>query len=358
MPSDTILVTGGAGYIGSHCLRHLLRRGYQVVVVDNLSTGHRWAVPESVPFVEGNAGDAALISDLIDRFTIGAVIHFAGSIVAPESVDEPLKYYANNTCVTRNLIETCVRKGVSRFLFSSTAAVYGDPSEVPVPESAELKPISPYGTSKLLTEWMLRDVAMSAQSGGGLAGEHTPDFRYVCLRYFNVAGASDDGSIGQATPQATHLIKIASEAACGLRSQVSIFGTDYPTRDGTCIRDYIHVDDLADAHVRALDYLAKGGVSNIYNVGYGRGFTVREILRAMREVTGVDFEVIEGERRAGDPASLIADASAIRSQLGWVPNRNDVNLICRSAYLWEKQLFDKREQIQAGVKALREDRHN
>jgi len=352
MSSETILVTGGAGYIGSHCLRHLLAQDYRVVVVDNLSTGHRWAVPEVATFVQGDAGDTTLVSELIDKYSISAVVHFAGAIVAPESVDEPLKYYANNTCVSRNLIETCVRKGVSRFLFSSTAAVYGDPSEVPVSESAQLRPISPYGTSKLMTEWMLRDVAASAKTGKGLAGKYAPDFRYVCLRYFNVAGASDDGAIGQATPKATHLIKIASEAACGMRSQVSIFGTDYPTRDGTCVRDYIHVDDLAEAHVNALTYLSNGGASDVYNVGYGKGFTVREVLDAMQDVTGIGFDVVEAERRAGDPVSLIADASAIHRQLGWKPRRDDIRLICESAYRWQKRLTDKNDQPHASESAV------
>ncbi len=342
--AENVLVTGGAGYIGSHCVQRLLEEGNQVVVVDNLSTGNRWAVPDGVPFFQGDAGDMSLVSEIMEKFSVNAVMHFAGHIIAPESTYEPLKYYANNTCVSRNLIETCVRQRVSRFLFSSTAAVYGEPSNIPVPESAELKPINPYGTSKLFTEWMLRDVAASTISSLGLARKQAPDFRYVCLRYFNVAGAKGDGTLGQATPQSTHLIKVAAEAACGLRSHVSIFGTDYPTRDGTCIRDYIHVDDLADAHVTALNYLTNGGVSNIYNVGYGEGFTVREILRSMKDVTGIDFDVVEGERRAGDPVALIADATEIRRQLGWQPSRNEISLICDSAYRWEKKLFRERSE--------------
>ena len=351
MPESVVLVTGGAGYIGSHCVRKLTENGFSVVVIDNLYSGNRWAVPESVPFVEGSAGDRNLVTDVIRKFRVGAVVHFAGHIVAPESVYEPLKYYFNNTCVSRDLIETCVREGVENLIFSSTAAVYGEPETVPVAESAPLRPINPYGTSKLMTEWMLRDTAASAKSGQGIVAQHAPNFRYIALRYFNVAGARPDGSIGQATPQATHLIKIASEAACGLRSTVSIFGTDYPTRDGTCIRDYIHVEDLCDAHILALRYLLRGAESAVFNVGYGAGFTVREVLYAMQEVAGVKVKIEEAARRPGDPVSLVADASAIRHVLGWEPRYNDIRVICETAYRWERTRLQQKLGVRTSLGA-------
>jgi UDP-glucose 4-epimerase len=325
-----VLVTGGAGYIGSHCVRRLMESGFKVVVVDNLCTGNRWAVPEQVPFVNCNAGDGAAVGEVIQKHGVTAVLHFAGYIVVPESVKDPLKYYENNVCASRNLAEACVRNGVERFIFSSSAAVYGDPVISPTPESAPPAPINPYGTSKLITEWMLRDVAASSA------------LRYVALRYFNVAGARADGSLGQATPDATHLVKIAAEAACGNRPGVSIYGTDYATRDGTCVRDYIHVDDLADAHIAALRHLASGRASGVYNCGYGKGFTVREVLDTMREVSGTRFEVVEAGRRKGDPAALVADATAIGRDFGWQPRLDDIRVICESAYRWERKLHDHR----------------
>ena len=321
-----VLVTGGAGYIGSHCVRRLVEAGFKTVVVDDLSTGHRWAVSEGIPFIQCNAGDSGAVADAIRAYGVNAVLHFAGSVVVPESVKDPLKYYANNVCVSRNLVETCIRNGVEQFIFSSSAAVYGEPAKSPTPESAPPAPINPYGATKLITEWMLRDVAASSR------------MRYVALRYFNVAGARTDGTLGQATPNATHLVKIAAEAACGLRPGVSIFGTDYATRDGTCIRDYIHVDDLADAHIAALRHLGAGGSASVYNCGYGTGFTVREILATMKEVSGVPFELVEAGRRMGDPAALVADATAIARDFGWKPRLNDIRVICESAYRWERGL--------------------
>lgn len=326
-----VLVTGGAGYIGSHCARRLSEAGFKVVVADNLCSGNRWAVPEQIPFVQCDAGDSAAIADAIRKYNVTAAMHFAGSVIVPESIKDPLKYYANNVCVSRSLAETCVRNGVGKFIFSSSAAVYGDPAKSPTPETAPPAPINPYGTSKLVTEWMLRDVAA------------TSAMRYVALRYFNVAGARTDGTLGQATANATHLVKIAAEAACGVRPGVSIFGTDYATRDGTCIRDYIHVDDLADAHIAALRHLDSGGMSGVYNCGYGTGFTVREILGTMKEVSGTRFDVVESDRRKGDPAALVADAAAIGRDLGWKPRLNDIRIICDSAYRWERVLQNRRE---------------
>ena len=324
-----VLVTGGAGYIGSHTVRQLVAAGYRAIVLDDLSTGHRWAVAPEATLVVGNAGDAALVGALIEEHAVDAVVHFAGSIVVPESVVDPLKYYGNNTGVSRNLIEVCVKKNVARFIFSSTAAVYGTPDKVPVAETAPTKPINPYGKSKLITEWMLEDVAASGAAGA---------FRHVILRYFNVAGASLDGTLGQATENATHLIKIACEAACGAREKVTIFGTDYPTPDGTCIRDYIHVEDLARAHLDALAYLEKGGASDTFNVGYGRGYSVREVLGAVGRVSTARLRTENGERRNGDSAELVSESSKIQKALGWRPMHDDLDVICASAWRWEANL--------------------
>ena len=325
VPQPTVLVTGGAGYIGSHCVRRLAEAGISVVVIDNLYSGRRWAVPPDMPFVEGNAGDARLVAETIRAHGVSAVLHFAGHISVPESVDHPLKYYNNNACVSRNLIDTCVAEGVEHFVFSSTAAVYGEPEVVPIAESTPRRPMNPYGSSKLITEWMLRDTAVS-----------TPDFRFVALRYFNVAGARPDGTIGQATRGVTHLVKIASEATCGFRPHVSIFGTDYATRDGTCVRDYIHVEDLCEAHVLAVRHLLGGGDGGTFNVGYGTGFTVREVLDAMQEVTGIRLRIVEEGRRPGDPTSLVADSTAIRRAFDWTPRYDDLRVICDTAYRWER----------------------
>jgi UDP-glucose 4-epimerase len=322
-----ILVTGGAGYIGSHTHWQLVDAGYSVVVLDNLYSGHRWAVHPSASFEEGNAGDIELVRRLLRQHKIDAVLHFAGHIVVPESVGNPLKYYLNNTVVSRNLIDACVQEQVGNFIFSSTAAVYGTPKEMPVTEETPTAPINPYGTSKLMTEWMLRDVAASQR------------FRYVALRYFNAAGARVDGALGQATPEATHLIKVACQTACGLRDRISVFGTDYETPDGTCVRDYIHVDDLAAAHIAALRYLESGKKSQVFNCGYGRGFSVREVLAMVKQVSGTEFRVDESPRRPGDSSILISDSSRLRRELRWQPKHQDLRVICESAYRWERKLL-------------------
>ncbi len=326
MSNDSILVTGGAGYIGSHAVLALLEAGRRVVVVDDLSTGRRQAVPDGVPLVEGDVGDPALIDGVIRDHGVGAVVHFAGSIVVPESVADPLKYYRNNTAASRALLEACVGGGVRHFIFSSTAAVYGLPEEVPVAEDAPTAPINPYGASKLMTEWMLRDTAAAH------------DFEYVALRYFNVAGADPAGRTGQSTPDATHLIKIASEAVAGLRDHIEIFGEDYDTPDGTCIRDYIHVTDLAQAHVEALGHLANGGGSLILNCGYGHGYSVREVLRAVEKAAGRRLDIRSAPRRPGDAETLVADAGEIKKRFGWSPRHDDLALIVRTAIDWERRL--------------------
>ena len=338
MTERSVLVTGGAGYIGSHASHCLAEAGFRVVVLDNLYSGHRWAVPEKAAFVKGDAGDAVLVRALIRGHSIGAVVHFAGHIVVPESVSDPLKYYRNNVVVSRELIDVCIAEGIGQFVFSSSAAVYGIPArDGAIAEEVVPAPINPYGRSKLIVEWMLEDAARAF-----------PSFRYVALRYFNVAGARLDGTLGQATRDSTHLIKIASEAACGLRDRVSIFGTDYPTPDGTCVRDYIHVDDLARAHVDALEYLAGGGESQVLNCGYGKGHSVREILTVARAVSGVNFPIEEAPRRAGDPPSLVADARRIGKVLGWQPRHADIRVICESAIRWEKRL---QEMLHSGCRA-------
>ena len=315
----------------------MLDREYRVVVIDDLRTGNRWAPPEGVPLVECDVGNDELVRQAIRVHGVGSVLHFAGHTVVPESIFDPLKYYGNNTCSTRSLIAACRQEGVNRFVFSSTAAVYGAPSDATVSEITVPAPINPYGSSKLVTEWMLRDVAQSSHLSldAGRGGEL---FRPIILRYFNVAGAREDGTLGQSTPNATHLIKIAAQAACGSRPRVSIFGTDYDTPDGTCIRDYIHVEDLVDAHLAALDHLEHGGDGGTYNCGYGRGYSVREVLDAMRRVSGAPIVTNEEGRRAGDPPALIADVSAIRRELGWKPTRDDLDLICTTAWRWEQQL--------------------
>jgi len=326
-----LLVTGGAGYIGSHVVRQLGAAGYPVIVLDNLSTGFRRSVLHG-ELVEGNSGDRELVGDLIREHGIEAVMHFAAHIVVPESVAEPLKYYGNNTCNTRNLLQACHDNGVKRFIFSSTAAVYGIPPGPAAGEDSPLAPINPYGLSKLMSEWMLRDLAA--------AGE----LHYVALRYFNVAGADPEGRIGQSTPKATHLIKVASEHAVGKRDEVAIFGTDYPTPDGSGVRDYIHVDDLAAAHILALNYLEQGGTSQILNCGYGHGYSVREVLDSVQRVSGVKLNIREEPRRAGDPPALIAKADRIRGILGWQPRHDDLDFIVKTALAWEKRLLSQPAQ--------------
>jgi len=326
-----VLVTGGAGYIGSHAVLALRDRGWPVVVLDNLTTGFRWAIPEDVPLVEGDVGDMALLAQVFKTHGIGAILHFAGSIIVPESVENPLKYYANNTANTRNLLAAAVEAGVPHFIFSSTAATYGIPDKVPVSEETPKSPINPYGMSKLMSEFMLADVAKA----------HPINF--CALRYFNVAGADPKGRTGQSTAGATHLIKVAVEAALGKRDHVSVFGTDYATPDGTGVRDYIHVSDLAEAHVLALEALAASpDESMIMNCGYGRGFSVNEVLDAVDRVAGVTLERrIEG-RRAGDPDALVADNAKILARLPWEPRHADLDTIVQHALAWEQQLHTRR----------------
>ncbi|MDJ1158316.1 UDP-glucose 4-epimerase GalE [Chelatococcus sp. SYSU_G07232] len=322
-----VLVTGGAGYIGSHMVLALHDAGEEAVVLDDLSTGFPWAVPDDVPLVEGDIADAALVAKIIAEYDVTAVAHFAARIVVPESVADPLGYYLANTVKSRALIEAVVTAGIRDFVFSSTAAVYGNTTVSPVPEDAPLAPVSPYGRSKLMTEWMLAD---AAQAHG---------LRYVVLRYFNVAGADPAGRSGQSTPHATHLIKVACQAALGLRPGLDVFGTDYPTPDGSCVRDYIQVTDLAEAHLAALAHLRGGGASGIYNCGYGRGYSVLEVAEAVKRISGVDFPVRLAPRRAGDPASIVADVRRIRADLGWVPTRADLDGIVMQALAWERELL-------------------
>ena len=322
------LVTGGAGYIGSHMVRTLGELGHEVVVYDNLSTGFRDSILHGTLQV-ADLSDTAGLDALFAEEKFDAVAHFAAHIVVDESVREPIKYYRNNFVNALNLIDTCVRHKVNRFIFSSTAAVYGIPGRVPVSEDAPLLPINPYGASKRMVEQALQDVSTAA----GL--------RYVALRYFNVAGADPQSRIGQRYKDATHLITVALRTALGMREELQIFGADYATPDGTCIRDYIHVDDLIDAHILAMDHLAHGGESRVFNCGYGHGYSVREVVAEVRKVTGIDFCVRETGRRAGDPPALIADASLIRKELGWRPKYDDLDYIIRTAWDWEKKLHRK-----------------
>lgn len=322
----TVLITGGAGYIGSHMVRCLLDAGETPLVVDNLVTGFDWLVPEGVPFIQADVGDVARMEQILKEHAVEAVIHFAGSVVLPESVSNPLKYYRNNTAVSRNVIEACVNAGVDKFIFSSTAAVYGDPDEVPVREDAPLRPQSPYGLSKLMTELMLKDVAAAHP------------FRYTALRYFNVAGADPQGRTGQATLNATNLIKIACETALGKRDHMTIFGSDYPTIDGTGVRDYIHVWDLVEAHRLALLRLRAGGSSVVMNCGYGKGSSVRQVIDAVQAASGATFDVRLGERRPGDMPEVLAANEVILRELNWQPKHQDLNVIVRHALDWESAL--------------------
>jgi UDP-glucose 4-epimerase len=321
-----VLITGGAGYIGSHMVHALVDKRQEVVVLDDLSTGFRGLVNERAIFVEGNAGDMALVAQLIAEHKIDAIIHFAGSIVVPDSVVDPLSYYANNTVVARNLIDAAVKAGVRSFIFSSTATVYAGESPEPLSETLPTGPISPYGRSKLMTEWMLEDAGKAY------------DLKYVVLRYFNVAGADAKGRSGQANPRATHLIKRASQVALGRVPYLDIFGTDYPTADGTGVRDYIHVSDLVSAHELALDYLRGSGQSTVMNCGYGHGASVREVIASIERVTGQRLPVKESSRRAGDPPWLVADARKIKQVLGWTPEHDDLDEIVRTALAWERRI--------------------
>jgi len=320
-----IFVTGGAGYIGSHIVKALGEKGYDVLTYDNLSSGNEWAVLYGKLFI-GDLADKDAVRKAIQDFKPDAVMHFAASIVVPESVKKPLKYYRNNTVNTLNLLDIMEEEGLSKFIFSSTAAVYGIPESIPVNEDMLMNPINPYGTSKMMAECILEDLSSAYD-----------DFRYVSLRYFNVAGADYQGRIGQAYRESTHLITRALKTAKGEFEKLQIFGTDYTTPDGTCIRDYIHVDDLADAHLSAVEYLIQGGKSDIFNCGYGHGYSVREVVETARKVTGIDFQTEETGRREGDPVVLIADSSKIKRVLKWQPRYDDLEYIIKTAWEWEKK---------------------
>ena len=331
----TILVTGGAGYIGSHMVHELTDAGEPVVVLDNLSTGFRFLIPGSVPFVSGSTGDRELVKKTIERYGVTAIIHFAASVVVPDSISNPLGYYRNNTMNTCTLLDAAIESGVRQVIFSSTAAVYGNAEQNPVPENAATAPISPYGTSKLMSEIMLHD---SGKAHG---------LRFVILRYFTVAGADPKLRTGQSTAGATHLIKVACEAALGKRPKMDVYGTDFPTPDGTGIRDYIHVSDLARAHSAALGYLRRGGESKTFNCGYGKGASVLEVIDAVRRISGREFPVEVCGRRPGDPAALVANVDRIRATLEWRPQFQDLDTIVAHAYAWERRLSGKRETAAA-----------
>ena len=322
----TILVTGGAGYIGSHMVHELIDAGEMVVVLDNLSTGFRFLIPSTVPFIAGSTGDRELVVNTVKQRGVTAIIHFAASVVVPDSVRDPLGYYLNNTMNTCILLDAAIEAGVRQIIFSSTAAVYGNAGPTPVREDAPTIPTSPYGNSKLMSEIMLHDA--------GKAHE----LRFIILRYFNVAGADPKGRTGQSTPAATHLIKLACEAALGKRPKLDVFGTDYPTPDGTCIRDYIHVSDLARAHLAALAYLRRGGASATFNCGYGRGYSVLDVIKAVRRVSGREFPVELAGRRSGDPAALVANVDRLRETLDWQPRFQDLDTIIVHALNWERRL--------------------
>lgn len=328
MQKKGVLVTGGAGYIGSHVVKQLGEAGERLVVLDNLSTGFREAVLHG-DFIEGDSGDAELVNRLLRDYEVDSVLHFAAHTIVPESVSDPLKYYGNNTCKTRNLLQCCRDAGVRHFIFSSTAAVYGIPDAPFAAETSPTQPINPYGSSKLMSEWMLRDLSAATDLG------------HVILRYFNVAGSDPEGRIGQSTRQATLLIKVAAEVAVGKRGKLLMFGTDYPTPDGTGVRDYIHVGDLADAHVRALEYLRAGGASATLNCGYGHGYSVREVVDTVNRVNGTPITVEEMPRRAGDPPQLVAAVGAIHERLGWTPRHDDLEFIVKTSLDWERKLLQE-----------------
>jgi UDP-glucose 4-epimerase len=330
----TVLVTGGAGYIGSHMVLALAEAGESVVVIDNLSTGFSTSLPEGVPLFIGDAADENLVEGVIAAHGIDSIVHFAGSVVVPDSMRDPLAYYRNNTMTTRSLLNASVKCGVNRFIFSSTAAVYGNPDRMPVTEDAPTRPMSPYGSSKLMTEIMLHDVAAAH------------DMKYVVLRYFNVAGADPQARIGLSTAGATHLLKIAVEAATGQRAKIDVYGTDYPTPDGSCIRDFIHVSDLAQAHRAALSYLRSGGQSTTLNCGYGSGTSVLETIEAVRRVSGRNFAVQTAPRRPGDIMTMVADTSRIAATLDWTPQYANLETIAAHALAWEEKLFQERHGVE------------
>lgn len=325
MTNRAILVTGGAGYIGSHVVKLLGARGEKLIILDNLGTGFRDAVLFG-ELVEGDTGDTDLVNKILQAHDIEAVIHFAAHTIVPESVENPLKYYGNNTCKTHKLLQCCQQAGVSHFIFSSTAAAYGIPKDTFCSEDTVTAPINPYGTSKLMSEMMLRDLSAAS------------DLHHVILRYFNVAGCDPDGQIGQSTAKSTLLIKVAAEVAVGKREKLLMFGDDYPTPDGTGVRDYIHVSDLADAHIQALDYLRKGGESTLLNCGYGHGFSVREVIDAVNRVNGTPINVEQHPRRAGDPPSLVAAVDKIHRTLDWMPKYDDLEFIVKTSLEWERKL--------------------
>jgi len=320
-----ILVTGGAGYIGSHVVKVLGQRGYEILVYDNLSTGHEWAVLYG-RLVRGDLSDKVFLDKIIKEFNPDAIMHFAAFIQVEESVREPLKYYRNNTVNTLNLLEIMQKNGIKNFIFSSTASVYGIPEKIPVGEDTPLNPVNPYGSSKAAVEWILNDLSQAS------------DFNYISLRYFNVAGADPEGRIGQNYKEVTHLITRALKTAKGIFDKLQIFGTDYPTTDGTCIRDYIHVDDLAMAHLITLDYLLDKGKSEVFNCGYGYGYSVKEVVEAVKKITHIDFKTEEVGRRPGDPPVLVADSSRLKSELNWKPMHADMEYIIMTAWEWEKKL--------------------
>jgi UDP-glucose 4-epimerase len=335
-----VLVIGGAGYIGGHTTLELVDAGEEVVVVDDLSTGFEWAIPPNVRLIIGDYGDEELIGNLIKKHGIDEIIHFAAKIIVPESVIDPLGYYLNNTAKTRSLLSSAVNGGVSKIIFSSTAAVYGDPVTNPVIETDQAIPVSPYGRSKLMVEWMLDDIRVSN------------NVSYVILRYFNVAGADPIGRYGQSSKKATHLIKMAVRTALGIDAKLKIYGTDYPTPDGTCIRDYIQVNDLARAHISALEYLRDGGDSQICNCGYEKGVSVLSIIESVKRNSGINFMVEETVRRAGDPAAIIASNRKLKRLMGWTPKYDDLDVIVQQAINWEKKLINMTNKHQEHVKSL------
>jgi UDP-glucose 4-epimerase len=326
MTAKSILVTGGAGYIGSHVVKLLGERGENIIILDDLSTGFEHSILYG-KFIQGNTGDKKLVDRILQQHNIDSVLHFAAHTIVPESVENPLKYYENNTCCTRNLLECCSKAGIKNIIFSSTAAVYGELETGFASEETPTAPINPYGSSKLMSEQMIRDLSKATE------------LNHVILRYFNVAGSDPDGKIGQSTKNATLLIKVAAEVAVGKREKLFVFGTDYPTPDGTGIRDYIHVSDLAEAHINALDYLRNNGESTTLNCGYGHGFSVKEVINAINEEHGVPICVEEKPRRAGDPPELISVAEKIRQTIGWQPQYDDLNLIVKTSLAWEKKLI-------------------